>query len=444
MKRTSVDKVSSSYPYPYPFPKKADSGSDYPNVSVDYPAKTPVRFKMNEASKPVYPYPDMPDVTNAAVSSVISMCPKADVCPIMSLDDFPDNYLEIASGCDTAKSYGCPLFLKCFSDQATFSDIGWQEIFEVDDEKVLDIVVNNFYAIRNLVPPIVLGHDEGQAMLQSSGYPSAGWITDLKRKEASNILLAKFTRVPPEIVKLIESKAYSKVSAELYVDYIDGAGRHYGPTLRRVAILGADVPHIKSLADLCVVYNTEDLPTNVFFMEDNMDLKAAIEELKLKNDAILKFQEDVKSKGDSILKLQEDAKANTQKVLELSESLTSANQKLALAADAIVATRKTRIMDDLNSRFTPAVVDELSKLLTFTENDSALSVIKLFETHTEKGTLLKPTLNKPIVKPEPMISPTTSDPIAELHGKILAFAEEKKVTYQDAYSALSKLGMVKI
>lgn len=446
MKLKKFNEITSDYPYPYPYPKT--NGSDYPNVSVDYPSKkAPVRFKMNEASKPVYPYPNMPDVTDAAVSSVIEMCSKADVCPIMALDDFPDNYLEIAGGCNTAKDAGCPLFLKCFSDKVAFIDIGWQEIFEIDDSKVLDVIINNFNSIKNLVPPIVLGHDEGQAMLQASGYPSAGWISEVKRKEASNVLMAKFSRVPPEIVKLIESKSYSKVSAELYVDYIDGAGKHYGPTLRRVAILGADVPHIKSLADLCVIYNTEDLPTKTFFMEDNMELKQAIEELKVKSDTIIKLQEDAKANEQKVLaitKLQEDAKVSEQKVLALSEQLVAANQKLTLAADAIASTRKTRILDELNVKFTPAVVEDLSKLLTFAEDDVALKVIKLFEMHTEKGTLVKPAKDKPIIPTEPMTASTPSDPIAGLHGRIIAFAEEKKIAYEDAYNLMSRQGLVKI
>ena len=428
-KSKKSDKITNGYQYPYPYPN--NKVNDYPNVSVDYPHNAPVRFKMNETAKPAYPYPDMPDVTDAAVSSVISLCSKADLCPIMALDDFPDNFLEIAQGCNTAKSQGCPLFLKCFSDKSSFVDIGWQEIFEVDDEKVLDVVINNFNAVKGLVPPIVLGHDEGQAMLQASGYPSAGWVTDLKRKEASNVLLAKFSRVPPEIVKLIESKSYSKVSAELYVDYIDAAGKHYGPTLRRVAILGADVPHIKSLADLCVLYNTEDLPTKTFLMEDNMELKKALEELK--------------AKEESIIKLQEDSKITTQKVLELSESLTMANQKLALASAAILSTQKDRILGELNSKFTPAVVEGLSKLLTFTEDDTVLKVVKLFEVHLADGSLIKPLQGSPVVAAQPIsASPTSGDPIAGLHGKIIAFAEEKKITYEDAYNTMSKQGLIRI
>jgi hypothetical protein len=40
------------------------------------------------------------------------------------------------------------------------------------------------------------------------------------------------------------------VSAEFYDDFIDDQGRHHGQVLRRLALLGADPPRVKSLADL--------------------------------------------------------------------------------------------------------------------------------------------------------------------------------------------------
>lgn len=424
------------YPYPYPCPKDEKNPTGCPKVAIDSAAEKPIRFKMDKDKSYPYPYPKMPEVSKEPVITMISICSKADSCPIMGMDDLPDNFLEIAESCKTAIEQGCPLFLKCFSEQEGI-DIGWQEIFEMDDDKTLNIIMDNFRNLKNLTPPIVLGHDENQTLLQNSGYPSAGWITDLKRREASNVLLAKFSCVPPVLVKLIESKAYSRISAELYVDYVDSHGKHYGPTLRRISILGADIPYIKTLDDLCVIYNSENsLPIKTLFMEDHMT-KEEIEEQKKKDSIIIKLQEDA-------VKAQDLVKLTEQKLLTLSEQLTTTNQKLALATASLMSTQKDRILNDLNVTFTPAVVEEVTKILTFAEDDPALKVIKLFETHLRNGSLVKPDIKKPILPVEDPVPPAQGDPIAVLHKKILVFAETAKIPYEDAYNKMSSQGLIKI
>ena len=293
-------KKKNGYPYPYPYPRDKDEKKDKLAVDVSSLEKKPVRFRMQKDEKYSYPYPyangkkDLKKLENEPVIMLLEKCPNVGSCMIMGLDDVPDNYLELAEACSFAENNGCPLFLKCFENGKS-ADIGWQEIFEVDDSDALDVIIENFHKLENLTPPIVLGHDEEQTILQNSGYPSAGWVTDVKRKNASNVLLAKFDRVPLEVVSLVESGAYSKISAELYVDYVDNEGIHYGPALRRVSILGADVPQIKTLNDLAVIYNSESaLPIKTFKMERQMG-KEEKEESKMDGASILKLQEDVKS-----------------------------------------------------------------------------------------------------------------------------------------------------
>ena len=61
------------------------------------------------------------------------------------------------------------------------------------------------------------------------------------------------------------------------------------------------------------------------------------------------------------------------------------------------------------------------------------------------GSLIKPLQGSPVVAAQPIsASPTSGDPIAGLHGKIIAFAEEKKITYEDAYNTMSKQGLIRI
>lgn len=178
-------------------------------------------------------------------------------------------------------------------------DIGWQEIFEFNESSVLDILIDNFHKLKDkLLPPIKLGHNEKQTIIQNSGYPSAGWISDLKRKEGTNKLLAYFSKVPPLVAKLIEKKKYLKLSAEIYHNFIDpNTSKQYGPTFRGVAIEGADIPEIKTLKDLNIVYYSDNL-TYEILSKENIVKNPAIIKLKETIKILQTQSEIIKQKGD--------------------------------------------------------------------------------------------------------------------------------------------------
>ncbi|HOX38754.1 MAG TPA: hypothetical protein PL033_12260 [Candidatus Brocadiia bacterium] len=144
-------------------------------------------------------------------------------------------------------------------DEAKFAELRDVEVFEAGQrlgmnfsEADLDTIVANWksHADEGLHPPLVLGHGEGQDLLKDSGLPAAGWVSGLRR--AGRKLLADFRSVPETVARLIASAAYRKRSVELYRDY---GGN--GLTLRRVALLGAELPEIKTLADVETVYLEE-------------------------------------------------------------------------------------------------------------------------------------------------------------------------------------------
>jgi hypothetical protein len=59
--------------------------------------------------------------------------------------------------------------------------------------------------------------------------------------------------VPEPVARLVNQRAYSKVSAEIYTGphkFSDNAGPCPGPVLRAVALLGGTPPMVKSLRDL--------------------------------------------------------------------------------------------------------------------------------------------------------------------------------------------------
>ena len=127
----------------------------------------------------------------------------------------------------------------------------------------LDQIVHNFNRYRNtnqpqvkpqlaiprLMPgaPAVLGHEEEQQILERSDLPSAGWPTKLWRD--GDKLKANLGGLAQVVAKAIRLRRYSGVSAEIYDNPPEGVEGE-GKVLRRIALLGADVPQVKSLADL--------------------------------------------------------------------------------------------------------------------------------------------------------------------------------------------------
>ncbi len=121
-------------------------------------------------------------------------------------------------------------------------------------ESDLDEIVTNFSKLGGeLKPPMVLGHDEKQEILTNSGLPSLGWAKHLEKKSKGNgefSIVARLDEVP-ELARLaVEKGAYKRISSEIYEDFSDKSGKTHGLALRRIALLGADVPEVKTLQDV--------------------------------------------------------------------------------------------------------------------------------------------------------------------------------------------------
>jgi len=128
------------------------------------------------------------------------------------------------------------------------------EIFDaaVVPQHDLDAMLRNVAEIPsklniNYRIPLVIGHEEDQHWLKDSGLPAAGWLENIRK--VGTKLVASVADVPQKIAELINSRAYRTVSPEVYVDF---AG--LGPALRRVALLGGQLPHIKTLDDVMALF----------------------------------------------------------------------------------------------------------------------------------------------------------------------------------------------
>jgi len=112
-------------------------------------------------------------------------------------------------------------------------------------EKDLDIMVKAFNETsKSWRPPLKLGHDANQTILQQDGLPAAGWISNLRR--IGQKLVADLVDIPKKVFEVIKNKAYDTVSAEIHWN-AEVDGNPYKRVLSAVALLGADLPAVTNL-----------------------------------------------------------------------------------------------------------------------------------------------------------------------------------------------------
>jgi hypothetical protein len=101
--------------------------------------------------------------------------------------------------------------------------------------------------IPSLMPPIGVGHEDDDNVLGRSDLPKQGEVINLYLD--GNVLMADFGRVPLSICKLVKGGIYDKVSCELW-ESPPGKFAGTGWMLKRVALLGADVPGVYTLSEI--------------------------------------------------------------------------------------------------------------------------------------------------------------------------------------------------
>lgn len=123
-------------------------------------------------------------------------------------------------------------------------------------EKDLDAMVEAFNNTQTRIrPALKLGHTDDQTLIQKDGLPAAGFIGKLYRKGQK--LIADFVDIPKKVFDLIQNKAYTRVSSEIYWGIDIGNGEVYDKLLSGVALLGSDIPAVSSLSDILSLYGLD-------------------------------------------------------------------------------------------------------------------------------------------------------------------------------------------
>ncbi|MDE2097710.1 MAG: hypothetical protein KGL39_10715 [Patescibacteria group bacterium] len=115
-----------------------------------------------------------------------------------------------------------------------------------------------------LDPPLVVGHEADQQLLDATDVPAAGWPDDLRveydPEDGEYKLVGSVEGVPPEVADWIRRGLYRKVSAEIY-DHPSEAGLPGdGRVFRRLALLGGELPKVKILRRLPEPERARSLP----------------------------------------------------------------------------------------------------------------------------------------------------------------------------------------
>jgi hypothetical protein len=166
---------------------------------------------------------------------------------------------ELAQGISEAignwaeKTQKPPQFIETVNlfDQEIFAagDYGKKGKYTVED---LQTIVENSKKLQEKIkPPIKLGHFSAV----DTGLPSLGWVENLR--VSGDKLISDFKEVPKKIADILRAKGYRRVSAEIYAEPIHGCNP---PALRAVALLGSDIPEVKTLEDIQTLYNSEGEP----------------------------------------------------------------------------------------------------------------------------------------------------------------------------------------
>ncbi len=155
-----------------------------------------------------------------------------------------------------------------------FSEGKWNgDVYTADHLKE---IVSAFGETKAGIPPYLkLGHSGKQKLLQEDGLPAAGWVENVY--VSGQKLMADFAHIPKKIYDLIKTKAYRKVSCEIYWNAKVNE-KTYPKLLGAVALLGANTPGVMNLNDIMAGYfKSTDFEKLVTFDDEALEIRTLTE-----------------------------------------------------------------------------------------------------------------------------------------------------------------------
>jgi hypothetical protein len=100
--------------------------------------------------------------------------------------------------------------------------------------------------------PVKLGHSNKQIFNQPDGQPALGWIDNVRMRGEK--MIADLRDIPEVLMKAIKRGLFKQVSVEF------GTTKDFGTHVKGLAILGADLPAVKTLKDLDQFFSDSEGP----------------------------------------------------------------------------------------------------------------------------------------------------------------------------------------
>ena len=334
------------------------------------------------------------------------------------------------------------------------------EVFSVgewngDKYEIADMheMVAAFNTLKSgLRPYLKLGHDDKQKLAKSSGLPSVGWVENLYVKGTK--LIADLNYIPEKVYKLIKSRAYRKVSCEIYWN-LTVAGNKYSRVLGGIAFLGAENPGVMNLDDILgnysflnnnnsdiALFSKEDTFKTYSFalnskLEDTMADEKSEKEIKLETE--IELQKKNYEKVEADLKVEVDAKAALEKEnLELKTFKADAQKKEIELAIELEKVKRATYIADLESKkiATPAMKDILEELLSDKKEFSIKEKAVTKEDLLSQLLTLSSEASKVNFSEQTRADFSAGQKTEE--DKIQKYMDDHKCTYVQAYKAVMK------
>ena len=294
-------------------------------------------------------------------------------------------------------------------------------------------------------PFLKLGHDKDQKvakeLMESDGYPALGWVSNMY--VLGEKLLADFSDIPAKLYNLIQSKAYRKVSIELFMNAKVGE-KVYSKLIGAVALLGASNPGVMDLADILSTYtkfksdemqifdNGVEITKELQAPERDKNMSKTEREIELEAE-LKKQKEEFTSQAQKVADM-EKSKSDTDKELETLRREKA--EAFAKAEEARVETFCTELVSDKLA--TPAMKPLIKDLLNTEKKEFSIKVKDKDEKLTREG-VLKEILKLQKAAAEVNFEQETDkgkgdgpDNHADIHKKALEYSKAHNVSYGQA------------
>lgn len=226
--------------------------------------------------------------------------------------------------------------------------------------KDLEGIVKTFHSLKSILePPLKMGHNKEQKL--KDGEFAIGWVDDVWLEGEK--LVAKFTNVPEIVFKAFKNKLYRKVSIELLRD-VEHKGINYKHILSGVALLGANLPAVNTIADI-----------GKFVASDQLDFTGAVSFTAISNSRS-NMMDITQEEYDRLKKAEADGLTFSTDNEKLKKD---AADKLLADAKSKVEFKRKEITESLEKsvkekHITPAQRDSFTKIIRLDDDDSVINV----------------------------------------------------------------------